>query len=192
MLGFLIFLLSYVLGSVIFGEIIARIKGVNLREVGSGNVGATNVSRALGKKYGVLVFLLDMVKGFIPTSIAVKLFGVSSIWTTLTGIGAVLGHMYPVFFGFKGGKGVATAFGILLSVSPKVALLSFLVWLMVVFLTRYVSLGSIAASISAVFFLAVSSMPSNVCFMAFVITFLILYRHRDNILRLLSGTEHRV
>lgn len=192
MLGIFSVFLAYLLGSITFGEVIARIKGVNLREVGSGNVGATNVSRALGRKYGILVFLLDMLKGFIPTYSAVKLFGLNSLWVTLTGIGAVLGHMFPVFFGFKGGKGVSTAFGVLLAVSPKVALLSFTVWVLVVFLTRYVSLASITASLSAVFFLMVSEVPSNICVMAFLIALLIVYKHKENISRLLSGTEHRV
>ena len=192
MLGVLLVLFSYLLGSITFGEIIARIKGVNLREVGSGNVGATNVSRALGKKYGVLVFFLDMLKGFIPTYLAIKLFGLNSVWVTLTGLGAVLGHMFPIFFGFRGGKGVATAFGVLLAVSPKVALFSFLVWILVVSFTRYVSLGSITASLSAVFFLMVSDMPNNICIMALLITFLIIFKHKDNISRLLSGTEHRI
>ncbi|WP_461829067.1 glycerol-3-phosphate 1-O-acyltransferase PlsY [Aquifex sp.] len=192
MLGVLIVLLSYLLGSITFGEIVARIKGVNLREVGSGNVGATNVSRALGKKFGVLVFFLDMLKGFIPTALAVKLFGLNSLWVTLTGLGAVLGHMFPIFFRFRGGKGVATAFGVLLAVSPKVALFSLLVWALVVFFTRYVSLASISASVSSVLFLIVDEAPSNICFMAFVITSLIIYKHRDNISRLLSGTEHRI
>lgn len=192
MLGILIVLFSYLLGSITFGELIAKIKGINLRRIGSGNVGATNVSRALGKKYGFVVFLLDMLKGFIPTILAIKLFGLNSLWVTLTGIGAVLGHMYPLFFSFKGGKGVATSFGVLLAVSPKVALLSFLVWLLVVFLTRYVSLASITASVSAVFFLLVGEASPNICLMAFTIALLVIYKHRDNISRLLAGTEHRI
>lgn len=192
MLGILIVILSYLLGSITFGQLIAHIKGVNLREVGSGNVGATNVSRALGKKYGILVFFLDMLKGFIPTYLAVKLFGLNSVWVTLTGLGAVLGHMFPLYFGFRGGKGVATAFGVLLAVSPKAALFSLAVWALVVFFTRYVSLGSITASVSAVFFLTVGNAPNNVCIMALLITFLIIYKHKDNISRLLSGTEHRI
>jgi len=192
MLGIITVFFSYLLGSVLFGELIARAKGVNLREVGSGNVGATNVSRALGKKYGVVVFLLDMLKGFIPTALAVKLFGIDSLWVVLVGLAAVLGHMFPLYFGFKGGKGVATAFGVLLAVSPKVAVFSFLVWVLVVFFTRYASLGSIAASTSAVFFLVVSDVPTSVSTMALLIVLLIVYKHKDNISRLLSGTEHRI
>lgn len=192
MSGLLIVLISYIAGSITFGEIIARIKGVNLREIGSGNVGATNVSRALGKKYGALVFLLDMLKGFLPTFFAIKYFGLNSIWVSLTGLGAVLGHMYPIFFGFKGGKGVATAFGVLLAVDPKVAFFSFIVWLFVVLFTRYVSLASITASLSAVFLLMVSESPNNICGMAFIIALLIIYKHKENITRLISGTEHRI
>ena len=133
-----------------------------------------------------------MLKGFIPTALAVKLFGLNSLWVTLTGLGAVLGHMFPIFFGFKGGKGVATAFGVLIAVSTKVALFSFLVWILVVLLTRYVSLGSITASLSAVFFLIVSDAPNNICIMAPLIALLIIYKHKDNISRLLNGTERKI
>ncbi|AAC06869.1 glycerol-3-phosphate 1-O-acyltransferase PlsY [Aquifex aeolicus] len=182
---------AYLLGSITFGEVIAKLKGVDLRNVGSGNVGATNVTRALGKKYGVLVFFLDFLKGFIPALIAVKSFGIDSWVLTFTGLASVLGHMYPVFFGFKGGKGVATALGVVFAVSPSVALFSFLVWLGIFLWKRYVSLASITATISAFLFLFVAGYPVNVLFMAIVIGALIIYRHRENINRLLTGREHR-
>jgi len=187
----ILMIFAYLLGSVTFGEVIARLKGVDLRNVGSGNVGATNVTRALGKKYGVLVFFLDFLKGFIPALIAVNSFGIHSWVLSFTGIASVLGHMYPVFFGFKGGKGVATAFGVMFAVSPTVALLSFFVWLGIFLWKRYVSLASIGATIFAFLFLFAAGYPINVLFMAFVISILIIYRHRENIERLLTGTEHR-
>ncbi|NPA33136.1 MAG: glycerol-3-phosphate 1-O-acyltransferase PlsY [Aquificae bacterium] len=185
-------LFAYLLGSVTFGELIARAKGVNLREVGSGNVGATNVSRALGKRYGALVFFLDMLKGYLPTLLGVKLFGLDSWVVFFTGLFAVLGHMFPLFFRFRGGKGVATAFGVLLALSPKVALLSLLVWVLVVLKTRYVSLASLVSSLSALVFLLVFGYPQKVVLLALVLFSLILYKHRENVERLLAGREHKV
>ncbi len=190
--AFLLIVLGYISGSVLFGEILARLKGVNLREVGSGNVGATNVARALGKRYGALVFLLDMLKGLIPTYVGFRVMGVSGIEGVLLGLAPVLGHMFPVFFGFRGGKGVATAFGVLLSVSPVVAILSFCVWIGVVLTTRFVSLGSITASSSAPLFLALTGHSVYTVSMGILIALLIVLRHRSNIVRLLRGEEHRV
>jgi len=116
---------AYLLGSVLFGNIVAKLKGVNLREVGSGNVGATNVSRALGKKFGVLVFFLDMLKGFIPTALAVNFYGIESKAVMFVGVASVLGHMFSVFDNFRGGKGVATAFGVILAISFKLPFCSY-------------------------------------------------------------------
>ena len=191
MKALLLVIFAYLFGSVIFGEVIARLKGVDLRRVGSGNVGATNVTRALGKKYGVLVFFLDFLKGFIPTLIAVNSFSIHSWVLTFTGIASVLGHMYPLFFGFRGGKGVATAFGVIFAISTQVALLSFLVWLGIFLWKRYVSLASITATVFTFLFLFIAGYPVNVLFMALVIGALVIYRHRENIERLLTGTEHR-
>ncbi len=191
-MGVLLILFSYLLGSVLFGEIIAKLKGVNLRKVGSGNVGATNVSRALGKKYGAVVFFLDMLKGLIPTALAVKIYGYDSWITVFTGIASVLGHMFPIFFNFKGGKGVATSFGVLVALSPLVAFVSILVWLVVLYLTRYVSLSSLVASFSAFIYLLILDYPAKIIVMAFLIFLLILYKHRENIERLIQGRELKV
>jgi len=185
-------LLSYLSGSVLSGELLARLKGVDLRSVGSGNVGATNVSRALGKKAGALVFLLDALKGFIPVKLAAVLCGFNSWCTGLSALAAVLGHMYPVFFGFKGGKGVATAFGVLAALYPDAAALSALVWLLVVKKTRYVSLGSLTATLSALLLLALKPAPPSHLFSFILITLLIFYKHMPNVQRLLEGKEHRV
>jgi len=138
----LLVLFAYLLGSVLFGEIIARIRGVDLRRIGSGNVGATNVGRALGRKYAALVFLLDMLKGFVPTALALSFYGMESRTVALAGVAAVLGHMYPVFAGFKGGKGVATAFGVLLALSRELALMVLLVWGGVLLWKRYPTVSS--------------------------------------------------
>jgi len=183
---------AYLLGSVLFGNIVAKLKGVNLREVGSGNVGATNVSRALGKKFGVLVFFLDMLKGFIPTALAVNFYGIESKAVMFVGVASVLGHMFSVFDNFRGGKGVATAFGVILAISFKLALLMLLVWAGVLYWKRYVSLASITASAIAPLLFLLAGYPIHIFLMGLVIAGLIVYKHRSNIDRLLSGQEPKV
>jgi glycerol-3-phosphate acyltransferase PlsY len=184
----LLVVFAYLLGSVLFGEVVAKSKGIDLRAVGSGNVGATNVARALGKKYSLLVFLLDLFKGFFPVLLSRFYFGLDS-WTTLfVGLFAFLGHLYPIFHGFKGGKGVATAFGVLLGVSPTLAILSLLVWLLVFKLKGYVSLASLSACTFAVV-LSLFLLPFKLFLMSFIIGVFIFYKHRENIKRLLEGTE---
>jgi glycerol-3-phosphate acyltransferase PlsY len=188
----LLVVFAYLLGSILFGDIVARIKGVNLREIGSGNVGATNVSRALGKKFGVLVFLLDMLKGFIPTALALSLYGIKSKVVMFVGVASVLGHMFSVFDRFRGGKGVATAFGVVLALSYKLALILFLVWVAVLFWKRYVSLASISASVSAPLVFLLAGYPFHIVLMGVFIGVLIVYKHKDNIDRILSGREPKV
>ncbi len=188
----LLILLAYLLGSILFGDLVARIKGVNLRDVGSGNVGATNVSRALGRKFGALVFFLDMLKGFLPAVLAVSLYGIGSWTLFFVGLGSVLGHMFPIFYGFRGGKGVATAFGVVLALSLKIALLLLIVWAGVLYWKRYVSLASITASLSSPILLLLAGFPLKVFLMAFLIAGLIVFKHRPNIERLLEGRELRV
>lgn len=186
----LLIIFAYLLGSVLFGEHIAKHKGIDIRSVGSGNVGATNVGRALGKKYALLVFLLDMLKGLFPVLLARLYFGLES-WTLLiVGIAAVLGHVFPVFHNFKGGKAVATAFGVLLGVSFKVAFLSLIIWLLVFKLKGYVSLASLVSSACAVLLLILFGFPFKIVLMSLVIASIIFYKHKDNISRLLEGTEH--
>jgi len=188
----LLVLFAYLLGSVLFGEIIARIRGVDLRRIGSGNVGATNVGRALGRKYAALVFLLDMLKGFVPTALALSFYGMESRTVALAGVAAVLGHMYPVFAGFKGGKGVATAFGVLLALSRELALMVLLVWGGVLLWKRYVSLASMTGALSAPVFMLFGNFPDSLVLMSVVLCALIIYRHRSNIERLVRGEEPRI
>jgi len=188
----LLVLFAYLLGSVLFGEIIARIKGVNLREIGSGNVGATNVGRALGRKYAALVFFLDMLKGFIPLYLAVSFYGMESAAVALVGTASVLGHMYPIFARFRGGKGVATAFGVVLALSGELAFFVLLIWGGVLLWKRYVSLASMSAAVSAPVLLLFGNFPDHVILMSLVIAALIVYKHRPNIERLLRGEEPRI
>ncbi len=185
----LLVLFSYLLGSVLFGDWIARSKGVDLRSVGSGNVGATNVGRALGKKYAVLVFFLDMFKGLFPMLLARLYFGLDTWTTFFVGLFAVLGHTYSVFSSFKGGKGVATSFGVLLGVSPLIALLTLLFWFFVFKLKGYVSLASLSSLAFASLLLLLSGLPFKVFLMALAISLLVAYKHRDNISRLIQGKE---
>ncbi|WP_340690967.1 glycerol-3-phosphate 1-O-acyltransferase PlsY [Hydrogenobacter thermophilus] len=186
----LLILFAYLLGSVLFGEHIARAKGVDIRSVGSGNVGATNVGRALGIKYAVLVFLLDTLKGLFPTLLARIYFGIDSWTTVFVGIASVLGHIFPIFHSFKGGKAVATSLGVLLGLSPLASIVCLIIWYAVFKLKGYVSLASLTASASAPLLLFILGYPFKVLLMSFVIVFLVFCRHRDNIARLLEGREH--
>ncbi len=186
----LLILFAYLYGSVLFGEHIARAKGVNIRFVGSGNVGATNVGRALGKKYAVLVFFLDFSKGLISMFLARLYFGLDSWTAFFVGLASLLGHLYPVFHNFRGGKGVATAFGTLTVVSPLVAVVSIAFWGLVFRWKGIVSISSLSASALAVFLLLLSGYPFKIFLMAILMFLLILHKHKDNLVRLLEGKEH--
>ena len=186
----LLVLFAYLYGSVLFGEHIAKAKGVDIRSVGSGNVGATNVGRALGKKYAVLVFLLDFSKGLIPMLLARLYFGLDSWTAFFVGLASLLGHTYPVFHNFKGGKGVATAFGTLTAVSPLIAVLSIAFWGLIFRWKGIVSIASLSASALAVLLLLFSDHPFKIFFMALLMFLLILYRHKDNLARLIEGKEY--
>ncbi|MHC4891034.1 MAG: glycerol-3-phosphate acyltransferase, partial [Planctomycetota bacterium] len=153
----LVIIAAYLLGSVPFGVIIAGAHGKNLRSIGSGNIGATNVSRALGRKWAYFCFLLDVLKGLAPMLVARILIevpsptpGLLSLWLAV-GCAAILGHIFPIYLKFKGGKGVATSLGVALGLWPYYticATIAFVIWTTVVLLWRYISLASIAASIA--------------------------------------------
>ena len=189
---------AFLLGSIPFGMLLARAKGVDIRTVGSGNIGATNVVRALGPKVGLAVFVLDVLKGTIPALIAKQVVqapvGAVQIQTIsmLMGVVAILGHMFSPFIGFKGGKGVATGFGAALGAIPGAALVGLAVISLTVALTRYVSLGSILAAISVpivsmlVFRDSLQLLPILLVMAAFII-----WKHRANIERLRNGTESK-
>ncbi len=191
---------GYLLGSVPFGLLIARLKGIDIREHGSKNIGATNVWRVCGRKYGLPVFLLDAAKGvaavFLARWLAVYFSG-DVAWAGIAGaLACVLGHSFPVWLNFKGGKGVATSLGVLLSLLPWEGLGAFVVWLVVFFASRYVSLASIAAAAGLVVLAIVSQLLGwghgwpTVGF-AVVVAALVIVRHKANIQRLLAGTENR-
>jgi len=200
---------SYLLGAVPFGLLIAGAHGIDLRKVGSGNIGATNLSRALGKKWAYLCFVLDLAKGLLPTIAAGFLLndiqGATGLWARLAvGCAAVVGHIFPVYLRFKGGKGVATSFGVAIGLWPYYTLCAgvvLLVWLIFLLIWRYVSLASLAASVAfpIVLVVAITFIPDwemaklwPLLIVAIFIPVLVFIRHRENISRLLAGTESRV
>jgi len=200
---------AYLLGSVPFGLIIAKAHGKDLRAIGSGNIGATNVSRALGKKWAYFCFVLDVLKGLVPTLLAVLLISspptVAELLVPLAaGVAAILGHIFPLYLKFKGGKGVATSFGVALGLWPfytVCALAAIVVWALVVLIWRYVSLASIIASLAfpLALLLAILLVPDwrltqlwPLLIAATAIPIMVILRHRQNIKRLLAGTENKI
>ena len=206
---------AYLLGSVPFGLVLARTQGVDLRSVGSGNIGATNVSRALGKKWGYACFALDVLKGLVPMLLALGLIrprmmaaGLGEIRFIMLWLGAgcsaILGHIFPVYVGFRGGKGVATSFGVALGLWPYYtvcALIALVIWVAIVLKSRYVSLASMLASATfpvllTLFILALKAWTLHqlwpLVVIAMAIPCVVLIRHRENVERLKQGTENKI
>ena len=199
---------AYLLGSIPFGLLIAKAHGKDLRSIGSGNIGATNVSRALGRKWAYFCFVLDVLKGLIPmlaTMLIAEPDSVLKLWLWLAvGCAAIVGHIFPIYLKFKGGKGVATSFGVALGLWPYYTicvLLAFGVWVVVVLIWRYVSLASIAASVTFILALiaAIILKPDwefaglwPILIAAVAIPAMVIVRHRENIKRLLAGTESKI
>ena len=205
-------ILSYLVGSVPTSIIVTRlVKGVDIRTQGSGNAGGTNVVRTLGLGWGALVIIIDAVKGFLASALIsqialgdlVQILGVSlqdaAAVRILAGCAAVAGHVWSVFAGFRGGKGVSTAAGMLLGVAPAEMLASLVVFLIVVAVTKYVSLGSLLAAVAFPVTLLIredlmgARIPDYLTLLLFstVLAFFLILNHRANIKRLIAGTEHR-
>lgn len=183
--------LSYFLGSVPFGLVIARLfGGVDPRKAGSGNIGATNVGRSVGKAAGVLTLLADALKGGAPVFIAFRCFP-DTAFVSLVGLAAFAGHLFPVYLGFRGGKGVATALGIMLVIAPPAALLSAVVFAVAVGVKRYVSLGSIVGAGMLPVFLSFMPRYKQFLPLGIAIAALIIIKHKDNIKRLAEGKENK-
>lgn len=183
---------SCLLGSVPFGFLVAKSKGVDIRTVGSGNVGATNVFRSVGKGAGILTFLLDFLKGLVPVIAAKLIAGGNGILPLLCGIAAVAGHTWSVFLKFKGGKGVATSAGLLCGVIPGALGAALLVWIAVFLVSRYVSLASVLAA--AALGIMVWFLPDVVLCAKIIVTLLaiaVIVRHKANMHRLANGKELR-
>lgn len=189
---FFLALFGYLLGSVPTGLLLAKLfSKVDPRKVGSKNIGATNIFRTVGKGLGILTLVGDVLKGMIPIGIAIQL-NVSDLWLAGIGLSTFLGHIFPIFLGLRGGKGVATALGVYLVVSPIAVFIEFLLFAGLVWKWRYISLGSITCALTIPVFIAFFRSDSQAYFiLSVIIAALILYRHRENIVRLLQGTENK-
>jgi len=186
----LLVVIGYLIGSIPFGFLLARLKGIDIRKQGSGNIGATNVWRNMGLFQGLLVLVLDALKGIVCVLLGRMFAGGDA--QLLTALAALVGHSWPVFLRFRGGKIIATALGVFLALDPLVTALAVLVWLVVVVLFRFVSLGSILAMISLpVFMLIYSRQWENVIF-SLIAAGIAIFKHLPNIKRLLSGTETKI
>ncbi len=189
----------YLVGSIPTGYLLGRAKGLDIRQHGSGNIGATNVWRVMGWKWGLTAFMADVLKGFLPLFLLRMLgFPGDASWTAqlllvLCGLAAIIGHNYTPWLGFKGGKGIATSAGVLAALMPLVLAVAFSLWAVLTLVTRYVSVGSIAAALSlaplAWFFYRGEWILFGLACLAGVLA---IYRHKSNIQRLLAGTESKM
>jgi acyl phosphate:glycerol-3-phosphate acyltransferase len=184
---FALCLIAYLLGSIPFGVLVAKAHGADLRSKGSGNIGATNALRVLGKKAGALTLLGDMLKGVAPVLIALKFGGYEA--GTLAAGAAVLGHDFSIFTGFKGGKGVATSLGTILALEPTVGLACVAVWILAFLVTRISSVGALAAFTALPVLALVLKNVNQFIILSFFLTFMIFVKHRENIRRLIRGEE---
>ncbi len=200
---------AYLLGSIPFALVIANAHGKDLRSIGSGNIGATNLSRALGRKWAYFCFVLDVLKGLLPMLVAIRLvsshLGIAELFLWLAvGCAAILGHIFPIYIKFRGGKGVATSFGVALGLWPYYticAAFAFAIWAGAVLIWRYISLASMAASVAfpIALILAIVLIPAwdfanlwPLLTVAIVIPLMVIIRHRENIKRLIAGAESKV
>lgn len=185
---------SYLLGSVSFSIIIARFMGkIDIRQHGSGNAGATNTLRVLGKGPGIAVFLLDIAKGVIAAVIGYALNRYGNDWVpVICGLAAIIGHNWPIFFRFKGGKGISTTVGAMISLVPLPVVIAGLIAILIIAVTRYVSLGSIIFAVLLPIILAIGRWEQPYIWGAVVVALLAIYRHRKNIVKLLNGTENKL
>jgi glycerol-3-phosphate acyltransferase PlsY len=186
----ILILFGYLLGSVPTGFILGSMAGVDVRKAGSGNVGATNVARVAGKRQGILTLIGDTAKGVVPVILALQM-GANLTTTVMAGAAAFVGHLYPVFLKFRGGKGVATALGVFVALAPVAALVLIVMFIAIALSSRIVSVGSIATAMAAPLILWLFSYPPIVVGIAVFIAAAITLRHRSNIQRLLNGTEPR-
>jgi glycerol-3-phosphate acyltransferase PlsY len=188
-----VYVFAYLIGSIPSAYWYAKyFHGIDIRQHGSGNVGATNSLRVLGKKAGIIVLIIDLLKGLLPVLIA-RNVGFSEEQTFLIGIVCILGHIWSVFAGFKGGKGIATSLGVILAVSPAGAGISLAVFVVIVYVTKYVSLASMLAGLAFVFYYLVFNFEqTNMSLIAFGLFVLLVFTHRENIKRLAEGTESKI
>ena len=193
-------LAAYLLGAIPFGLLMGKLKGIDIRQHGSGNIGATNVLRVLGKPLGITTFVCDALKGFVPAfffpALAHQLSGGSmdrQVLSVLCGAAAIIGHNFPVFLVFKGGKGIATSAGVLIGIAWQAALAGVAIWAVVFFTLRYVSLASIAGAMAVIASGWWFYRDGNIILpiVLTVLGLLAILRHQSNIVRLMNGTESR-
>ena len=192
LLAVLLVAASYLVGAIPFGLLLSRGSGIDIRSEGSKNIGATNVARLLGKKLGLLTLLADIVKGYVPLFVAGRLLPADPQQGTmlaLCGAATVLGHMFPVYLGFKGGKGVATGLGVFLYLAPKAVLGCLLVFALATGFSGFVSVGSLLGALAVLPGLWLLGEPAWKIALAAVIVALIWFKHHQNIGRLLHGAE---
>ena len=191
---FIAILISYLIGSIPSGFLLTKyVMKKDVRKYGSGNIGATNVARVMGIKSGIIVAFFDILKGYLGVLVGQAILGSDlSAAILFVAIAAIAGHDWSIFLGFSGGKGVATTFGVILRLYPLAFLIYALIWLLLVFTTRYVSLGSILGSMSLPFTLYFSSYAGRHVFFTVLLSLFVMYTHRENIKRLLRGEENRM
>lgn len=193
-------IVSYLIGSINSSILISKaVMGKDIRESGSGNAGATNMLRTMGKKYAIITLIIDILKGVVALLLA-KLairFGAYAVSTYIAGVAVVIGHNFPVFFGFKGGKGVATSLGVILLLDWKIGLITLIIALAIMAVSKYVSLGSIMAAlvfviIQTVVMIVTDNFDITRFLCVLILGGLLIIRHRANIVRLLNGTENKL
>ena len=191
MIPLMVVLIAYCLGAIPFGYLLVKFKtGTDVRTAGSGNIGATNVMRTTGRGAGILTLILDIAKGYTAVWIAGRLSEGDVLWTSVAAVTVMLGHAYPVFLGFKGGKAVASVVGAFLCLTPTALAVEIIIFVVIVFLTKHISMGSIVAAATlpfAVFMVARAPLPAVVA--ALIAGVFVIYRHSSNITRLRLGTE---
>lgn len=188
----LLCLFSFLFGSIPFGFLICKYSlGIDIRKVGSGNIGTTNVMRIAGPTLGIIVLILDTSKGLIPVLLA-RAFSFTPIWVVLAGISAILGHIFSPFIGFRGGRGVATGLGVVIGIAPQIALFLFLIWAVVLLIFRYVSLASLTSAFFFPLLMSFTNQPLPYLILSFVVSILVIVRHKPNLERLFKGQEHRI
>jgi glycerol-3-phosphate acyltransferase PlsY len=185
-------IIGYLIGAIPFGFIAGKLKGFDLRKVGSGNIGATNIYRTLGTLPAILVFILDLLKGALAVYAARMIIPDSPAVIVISGIAAVIGHMYPVYIGFKGGKGSATSLGVLLGIAPDLFAVAMIYTAVAIAVTRYVSVTSITGVILLSVLMFAFHKPVEYSIATVIVAVLVTYKHIPNIKRLLSGTEPKI
>jgi acyl phosphate:glycerol-3-phosphate acyltransferase len=189
--------IAYLLGSIPFGFLIVKAHGADIRMAGSGNIGAANVTRNAGKVAGILTLLLDAGKGYLAVWLANRMTNGEITWMMAAAVLAVIGHMFPVWLGFRGGKGVATGLGVLLPICPEAVAAGIVLWIIVVGFWRYSSLGSVVAAAALPLFVYLLYAPRHappgfVTAGTVLISLLVVVKHRSNIERLIAGEENRL